>query len=691
MAFPDLSDRCATCAGCRLWNNLSTPCGSFSVPSAPDPQIAQPKNDAAGAMSYLRSDEGSASLGQTPSPVRYSSSWSYLSEQLLTATDLVPPATDPRCGEEPAPGGWVELSSSPGPSLMNQDRVVDQPGGDPFERPFAPLTTADTGIETQLSPARALSRGARPVRALVWILSTILWSCAPETIPTPAVGPPEVLEVSGVSGVAGLEDLVCSVSTSMTLSWSLGDQLRARGTGRVVVPAREVVGGTWTCSAADERVQPRSVTVAPQGGNVLVILMDDVGIDNVGLYGVGSDPPPTPNLDGLAERGVLFRNAWALPECSPTRASLLTGRYPRRTGIGSVLQMRGFVALADAEVTIPEVLATSPLGYRSALAGKWHLAPLLWPWRFHPAEQGFERHMGSMDNLQARLRLWSDATFPLGYYFWEKNTDGVLSWETTYATTETTDDALALMTELGEPWFVLLAYNAAHSPWDVPPPQLLTGPPPLDEIESFDAAITAMDTEIGRLLAEMPPDQLDRTTIVALADNGTPQQVVEPPVPVWQSKGGWMEGGSRVPLIVAGPLVSRPGAVSDALVHVVDVLPTVAALAGASLDDGIERDGLSLLPYLADPAYPSGRGVLWTEKFFPNGEGPYVDKFRAVRDASHHLVLLPEGEMLYRLGPGPLEETWLPLDTLTQDDADALERLRKAMIEQEAALGLHRP
>lgn len=150
VGFLDPGDCCEACANC-LWNNPSTPYGSFSVPPAPDQLVPDPPDNAAGATFFLRPDEGIVFLGRTPPPARYFSLRSYLAERLLTASDPLPPPTDPgACGTQPAIGVRAPVLGSLGPSL-NQDRIAEQLGGDPFDQSFALITTADAAIEAQLS------------------------------------------------------------------------------------------------------------------------------------------------------------------------------------------------------------------------------------------------------------------------------------------------------------------------------------------------------------------------------------------------------------------------------------------------------------------------------------------------------------------------------------------------------------
>src|SRR5262245_32585079 len=114
---------------------------------------------------------------------------------------------------------------------------------------------------------------------------------------------------------------------------------------------------------------------APHGpGNVLILVADDLGIDQLACYGVGSDPAPTPTLDMMAASGVRFRNVWSQPTCSPTRATIQTGRYAFRTTIGTVISaFSNAPALPVSEVTLPEMLDLGTAGaYTHAAIGKWH-------------------------------------------------------------------------------------------------------------------------------------------------------------------------------------------------------------------------------------------------------------------------------------------------------------------------------
>lgn len=424
------------------------------------------------------------------------------------------------------------------------------------------------------------------------------------------------------------------------------------------------------------------------GQNFLVILTDDIGVDNTAAYGAHPDPPSTPHIDALAAAGVRFHTAWASPTCSPSRASLLTGRLPSRHGIGSWLKTRGESArLEPTELTLPEILRFSPHDYVSAAVGKWHLTTFDQPSpALHPLESGFTCHAGSLGNPHDHL---ADEDLAEGYRLWEKAVDGQVGWSDTYMLTDTTDEALARVAHTREPWLLYVAYNGAHEPVHVPPDGLYTGQVNSDSParDKYRAMVEATDSEIGRLLAGIPAEVLERTTVVYASDNGTPKHGISEPFDSRRHKGTVYEGGVRVPLVVAGPAVSEPGSESLALVHLVDLLPTIAELAEVDLeavlaDAGVRIDGQSLVPWIEEPGAEGGRQLLYSEGFWPNDAQPRERHLRAIRDQEWKLIrsetegeveeqlfhfevgAWDEGPDLLRRAPGPAEQA-------------ALERLRE--------------
>ena len=428
------------------------------------------------------------------------------------------------------------------------------------------------------------------------------------------------------------------------------------------------VTGMAACRAGADKAPLDSA--GPSTSNVLILLTDDIGVDKTAVYGEHPHPASTPNIDALAADGVLFRYAYAMPTCSPTRAALLTGRYPTRTGIGRwIYPPNEETALASDELTIPGLLKRSPMAWSTAAVGKWHLTGFLAPDPAgHPLAMGFDHFAGSMANP---LDAIQSGNTPRSYQNWEKNTDGALAWTTTYMTTETIDDAIAMV---GAALDSLLTQ-------DRPPDELLSEPLPEDatDVELHGAMIGVLDDGIGRLMAAMSPDLRARTTVIYTSDNGTATEVdvIEAPWDPSRGKQTVYEGGVRVPLIVTGPLVEAPGSECDALVSVVDILPTIAELAEVDLDtltvpsgeaEGrpIALDGSSLVPYLRDPGATPARDIVFAEQFYPNGNiDASIWRERMIRDPDWKLIERKTADTagqlsadleLFRFEPGAIDE-----------------------------------
>lgn len=378
-----------------------------------------------------------------------------------------------------------------------------------------------------------------------------------------------------------------------------------------------------SCLAATQGAGP-----PPQRPNIIIVVADDLGVDSVQCYQEGVDPPPTPNVSALARSGISFRNAWANPVCSPTRATILTGRYSFRTGIGHIVTSSNF-PLQTSEILIPEVLDQNPLlGYSHAAFGKWHLGNASCGGSSAPNVAGFDHFDGSMFGFQ----------FPDGYYSWTNVVDGVSHLENTFEPTATVDDVIQWTQSVPEPWFAYTCFLAPHAPYTTPPPGTFTVPLPPKTPEQFplpyyQATVQAMDFEIGRLMQGLAP-VLDHTVVIFLGDNGTPDAASIWPFSPYQAKGTVFEGGVNVPLIVRAPQVTTPGAWCEGLVNSTDLFATVLELAGVDLQQSLPQnhklDSVSLVPYLSNPAQPSLREFVFSETFFPTGFAPETQQ-RAVR------------------------------------------------------------
>lgn len=326
--------------------------------------------------------------------------------------------------------------------------------------------------------------------------------------------------------------------------------------------------------------------------NILLLIVDDWGtdsspIDNDSTQYPGTTFPTMANLESLAAGGLRFTNAYSQPICSPTRASILTGRRAFRTGVG----MPG-ASITDAETTLPEAFAAASSPYQLGSYGKWHLGG---------NSAGYST-LGGWPNF-AGITGGGVPEQPDGYVNWQKNTNGTVETSTTYSTTDQVNEAKLFIDAreaANQSWFVWMGFNAPHTPFHEPPGALLQGKTGTSDRALYEKALEALDTEIGRLLESV---DLNTTNIILVGDNGTPAQVVQSPYgPTGgggHSKGDLYEGGIHVPMVVSGPAVQVPdGSTTDRLVHVTDLFATILEMANVP-DPGTGVDSTSIHPILS--------------------------------------------------------------------------------------------
>jgi arylsulfatase A-like enzyme len=216
-----------------------------------------------------------------------------------------------------------------------------------------------------------------------------------------------------------------------------------------------------------------------------------------------------------------------------------------------------------------------------------------------------------------------------GYFSYNWVIDGVTTVGGPYTTTQAVDTALTWIDAQARPWFCHVAFHAAHTPHHTPPLELITEVPNGDPIPHGDAMpwykamIEALDTEIGRLWSSLDPNVRARTTVILVADNGTPGDTVAPPFDPTHGKLTVYEGGVNVPMIVAGYGVENAGSEVNSLVMVSDLFATIAELAGVDLDavlPGVPLQSESIVPTFTDPSARL-RDMAFAELFYPNGLG----------------------------------------------------------------------
>ncbi|MCA8979661.1 MAG: sulfatase-like hydrolase/transferase [Planctomycetes bacterium] len=415
----------------------------------------------------------------------------------------------------------------------------------------------------------------------------------------------------------------------------------------------------------------------PESRNILILVADDLGVDMVGAYGESQDAPRTPNIDRLAEGGVLFRNAWTAPMCSPSRASIQTGRQPKETGIGFVLADNA-EGLADDEMTIPEMLKLHPSEvYASGLFGKWHLGGDL----TGPVTQGYNTYKGYPNNLYP----------PQSYFDFTRYDNGVPVQVTTYATTDTVDQALAWIATAPEPWVCVVSFHAPHEPFHAPPANLhhvdLTGAHPrLNPRPLYKAAVEALDTELGRMMLGIGED-LNHTNVFFMGDNGTPKAASAAPFLPEHAKLTPYEGGINVPFIVRGPAVHEPGSECDALISLTDLYATVADLADVDLVAGQPQnrpvDSISLLPYLESPQLPSFRARAYAGAFNDDNAGNGNSfRWHMLRDDRYKFILIDDGGLhleMYDLVQDPFETCNLLDGAMTPEEKRAFDDILREL------------
>ena len=404
-----------------------------------------------------------------------------------------------------------------------------------------------------------------------------------------------------------------------------------------------------------------AVRATPQ--NILVLIADDYGVDSNSLYNTNpaASLPPTPRINALKQTGVLFRNAYANPECSPTRACMMTGRHAFRHGVGDAIASAADAQLKAAEFTLPDAFAANPaLGYQLAQFGKYHLD--LGP-NTPNTIGGWPLFSGCIPGAVA------------SYTSWTKTVNGTQTANySVYATTDTANDAITwIQGHSAQPWFAWVAFNAPHTPLHKPPnslaPHYTTLSGTAQDIAAhprsyFEAMCEAEDTEIGRLLDSI---NLTNTTIIFLGDNGTTNLVIQPPFPNTRGKSTLYEGGIHVPLIIAGNAVVSPNRESTALVHAVDLYSTILDLAGistaATVPGNITLDSHSLLPILRNTA--DGERTVYDEIFGSNVAAANVG--RCVRNAQYKLIAFTGSgaQEFYDLTADPVETTNLLVGPLT--------------------------
>lgn len=321
----------------------------------------------------------------------------------------------------------------------------------------------------------------------------------------------------------------------------------------------------------------------PNQPNILLIIADDMGTDAMNGYHNNNALPTTPTLDSLREHGITFKNAMSNPICSPTRASILSGKY----GIKNCVQTVG-ENFDTTHISLFEAVEDQTSGaYDDAIFGKWHLSD---PVNLdHPSEHGVDHFEGIIGGGVGN-----------SYYSWNKTLNGSQSTINEYATEHLTTAAINWITSRNKPWITIMAHPSPHTPFHEPPAGTFTQAPLNNNRQKFLAMIENLDYETNRLLNAIDPAVLNNTTIIFIGDNGTQGSIIRDYASD-HGKGTLYEGGTRVPFVVSGKGVSRLDEEEDGLVHVADLYATILEIVGASLPGGV-YNSYSFIDALIDPS-----------------------------------------------------------------------------------------
>ncbi|MEW6356130.1 MAG: sulfatase-like hydrolase/transferase [Planctomycetota bacterium] len=327
--------------------------------------------------------------------------------------------------------------------------------------------------------------------------------------------------------------------------------------------------------------------------NILFIIADDLGYSDLSCYG-GKDID-TPNLDRLATEGVRLTSFYtAAPMCAPTRESIMSGRYPLRTGHTwpSPTNKGG---LLPADTTLAEVLKGA--GYRTCCVGKWHLG---YPAEMHPRKQGFDEFYGvTSGSADYYKHVYKDDK---KWFFRQEE----ICNDQGYMTDLLTNEAVAILERQTkeQPFFLYLAYNAPHLPDQAPEEYMKSS-----RCGAFGAMVKCMEDGIGRVLDALEKKGLrDNTLVIFTSDNGGRR--VEGNKPLRGGKGSLWEGGIRVPFIARWPGHITPGSAVGEMAITTDLFTTLALIGGGKLPEGT-IDGKDILPMIQGKAKTPHEYLCW--------------------------------------------------------------------------------
>lgn len=415
--------------------------------------------------------------------------------------------------------------------------------------------------------------------------------------------------------------------------------------------ALAAVACAWSASAVAQSPATKAATAARP--HIVYILSDDQGWKDAGFH--GSDIV-TPTIDALARGGVRLERFYAQPMCTPSRAALMTGRYPHRYGLQTlVIPSAGTYGLSTDERLLPQALKEA--GYRTAIVGKWHLGHA--DRKYWPRQRGFDHQYGPM---LGEIDYYTHSAHDVRDWF--RDNEPVV--EQGYVTELLGNDAVRLIEghDPSTPLFLYMAFTAPHSPYQAPREHLdryaRIGDPAR---RAYAAMITAMDEQIGRVVRALESRGMrENTLIVFHSDNGGPRSAMftgevdmskstipADNGPYRDGKAMLYEGGTRVLALANWPGRIPARSIVDDPIHIVDMFPTLVALAGGTTNGSKPLDGLDVWPALAKGAPSPRKEVVYD-----------IEPYRAALSQGNWKLVwqatLPARLELFDLGSDPSEK-----------------------------------
>ncbi|QHI39230.1 Arylsulfatase [Kordia antarctica] len=421
--------------------------------------------------------------------------------------------------------------------------------------------------------------------------------------------------------------------------------------------------------------------LAQEKPNIVLLFADDAGFADFGFH--GSDVMKTPNLDKLAKQGVRFEQAYVSdPTCGPSRAGLITGKYQQRFGFeeNNVPGYMSKVSAADGaqmgvpteEVTLADYLKKQ--GYRTAFYGKWHLGGAD---KFHPTKRGFDEFYGFRGGARSYFPYSKEPKNKLDLM--ERGL-GNYQEPNGYLTDVLADEAITFIEKSNKennPFFVMISFNAVHTPMDATPEDLAQFPQLTGKRKTVAAMTLALDRAAGKVLDRLKALGLDKNTIVVFTnDNGGPtDKNAASNLPLSGTKSNHLEGGIRVPFLMKWPGKINPNTTYEHPISLLDILPTFYAAAGGNAEKLKDIDGVDLLPYLQNVKTDKPHNVLFWKK---DGRG-------TIRKGDWKLIRFPDRPAMLFYLPNDLKE----LNDLAASEPERVKEMYKELFEWE--LTLERP